>query len=141
MLKVVVDTNVIVSALIKPQSNPALTISFILNGDCELCLSDKIFTEYEGVLAREKFKHLDRPRVKELLLRLKRRALWVTPKVSVDNITKDPADKVFLECALEARADFFITGNIHHFPVKNFDNTLIVSPNEFMDLITKLLVK
>ena len=141
MLKVVVDTNVIVSALLRPQSNPALTISLILNGDCRLCLSDEIFTEYEEVLAREKFKRLDRPRVKELLFTLKRRALWVTPKVSIDNVAKDPADKVFLECALEAEADFLITGNIHHFPVKNFHNTLIVTPSEFMAFITKLLIK
>ena len=141
MLKVVVDTNVIVSALLRPQSNSALTISLILDGDCRLCLSDDIFTEYEGVLAREKFKRLDRPRVKELLFTIKGRALWVTPKGSIDNVAKDPADKVFLECALEAEADFLITGNIHHFPVKNFHNTLIVTPSEFMAFITKLLIK
>lgn len=109
MLKVVVDTNVIVSALLRPQSNPTLTISLIPNGDCRLCLSDEIFAEYEEVFAREKFKRLEKPRVKELLFALKRRVLWVTPKVSIDNVAKDPADKVFLECALEAEADFLIT--------------------------------
>jgi uncharacterized protein len=139
MFKVVVDTNVIVSALLRPQSNPALTISLILNRNCRLCLSEEILAEYEGVLAREKFKHLDRVRVKELLLTLKRRALWVTPGVSIDNVAKDPADKVFLECALEAKADFLITGNIHDFPGKYFHNTLIVAPSEFLDLITKII--
>jgi putative PIN family toxin of toxin-antitoxin system len=104
-------------------------------------LSNEIFTEYEGVLAREKFKRLDRARVKQPLLTLERRAFWVTPKVSIDYVAKDPADKVFLECALEAKADFLITGNVHHFPVKNFHSTLIVTPSEFMALITKLVVK
>jgi len=42
MLQVVVDTNVIVSALLRPQSNPALTISLILNRDCGLCLTDEL---------------------------------------------------------------------------------------------------
>jgi len=50
MLEVVVDTNVIVSALLRPQSNPALTISLIHNRDCRLCLSDEIFTEYDNII-------------------------------------------------------------------------------------------
>ncbi len=49
MLRIVLDTNIIVSALLRPQSNPALTISLILNRDCRLCLSDEIFTEYDNI--------------------------------------------------------------------------------------------
>jgi len=138
MLKVVVDTNVIVSALLKRQSNPALIISVILQGNCKLCLSEEIFIEFEEVLARDKFKRLDRLKVKELLFGLKKNSLWVVPKISVNDVAKDPSDNTFLECALEARADFLITGNIHHFPVKQFHQTRIVSPVEFLNLITKL---
>ena len=141
MLRIVVDTNVVVSALLKPQSYPALILSLFIRGDCMVCLSEEIFTEYEAVLAREKFKRLEEARVKELLSIFKRRTLWVVPKVSINDVAKEPADKVFLECALEAKADFLITGNIHHFPAKNFHNTLIVTPREFVDHITKLLVK
>ncbi|MBS3906904.1 MAG: PIN domain-containing protein, partial [Syntrophaceae bacterium] len=46
MLRIVVDTNVVVSALLKPQSNPALTLSLFIQGDCTVCLSKEIFTEY-----------------------------------------------------------------------------------------------
>ncbi len=138
MLKIVVDTNIIVSALLKTLSNPALIISIILQGNCKLCLSEEIFTEFEEVLARHKFKHLDRLKVKELLSTLKKNSLWVVPKISVNDVAKEPSDNAFLECALEARADFLITGNIHHFPVEQFHQIRIVSPVEFLDIITKL---
>lgn len=126
MLKVVIDTNIIVSALLKTQSNPALIISIILQRNYKLCLSEEIFSEFEEVLARDKFKHLDRLKVKELLSTLKKNSLWVVPKISVNDVAKDPADNAFLECAFETGADFLITGNIHHFPVKQFHQTRIV---------------
>ena len=137
MVKLVVDTNLVVSALLKPQSNPALIISLILRGDCLLCLTDHIITEYVEVLAREKFQRLDRAKVTELLSKLKKLALWVAPKVSLDEMVQDPADNAFLECAVEAKAKFFITGNIHHFPFKKYRQALIVTPAEFMAHIIK----
>ena len=135
MVKLVVDTNLVVSALLKPQSNPALVISLILRGDCSLCLTQDIMTEYAEVLAREKFQRLDRPKVNELLSKLKKLALWIEPKVSLHEVVQDPADNTLLECALEAKADFFITGNIHHFPFKKYRQTLIVTAAEFMSHI------
>jgi putative PIN family toxin of toxin-antitoxin system len=141
MLRIVVDTNVVVSALLKPQSNPALILSLFIRGDCMVCLSKEIFTEYEEVLAREKFRRLEEARVKELLSIFKRRALWVVPKVSINDVAKEPADNTFLECALEAKADFLISGNIHHFPAKQFHHTHIVTPVEFLSFVTKLIGK
>jgi len=138
MVKLVVDTNLVVSALLKPQSNPALVISLILRGDCSLCLTQDIMTEYAEVLAREKFQRLDRPKVNELLSKLKKLALWIEPKVSLHEVVQDPADNTLLECALEAKADFFTTGNIHHFPFKKYRQTLIVTPAEFMAHIIEM---
>ena len=59
MLKLVIDTNVVISSLLKPESNPALIMSLILRGDYRLCVTEKIFSEYEEVSARGKFKKLD----------------------------------------------------------------------------------
>ena len=137
MLKLVVDTNLFVSALLKPQSNPTLIISLILRGDCSLCLTNDIMTEYAEVLAREKFKRLDRTKGNELLSKLKQLALWIAPKVSLHEVIQDPADNAFLECAVEAKADFLITGNIQHFPFKKYRQTLILTPAEFMAHIIK----
>jgi putative PIN family toxin of toxin-antitoxin system len=139
MLKLVIDTNVVISSLLKPESNPALIMSLVLRGDCTLCVTEAIFLEYEGVLGRGKFKKLDQAGVGEFLSTLRKRALWVVPKVTIDDVTKDPDDNAFLECALESKADFLITGNIHHFPEKKFRHTSIVTPGEFVSYAVKLI--
>jgi putative PIN family toxin of toxin-antitoxin system len=124
-----------VSALLKPDSVPELILSLILEGEMVLCLSEPIATEYEEVLKREKFKKLDRQKVKALLSRLKSQARWVSPTVRLQAAKRDPEDNKFLECAEEA--DFFITGNIKHFPPGKFKGTIILRPAEFLFVIAK----
>ncbi|SPJ14515.1 conserved hypothetical protein [Syntrophobacter sp. SbD2] len=139
MLKAVIDTNVLVSALLKPDSLPELILSLILEGEIVLCLSQPIAMEYEEVLAREKFKKLGRQKVKALLSRLKSQARWVEPTIRLQAAKGDPEDDKFLECAVEAEADFFITGNIKHFPPGKFKGTSILRPAEFLSVIAKML--
>jgi uncharacterized protein len=79
MLKVVIDTNVVISALLKQESNPALIMSLILRGICTLCLTEKIFVEYEEVSGRGKFKKLAQASVREFLSALRRRGLMGRP--------------------------------------------------------------
>ena len=127
MLKVVLDTNVLVSALLKPDSMPELILSLILSGEILLCLSEPISAEYEEVIKRDKFKKLDQRKVKELLSRLKSQAQWVEPKVHLQVTLADPGDNKFLECADKAGADFLITGNLRHFPAGKFKKTAILN--------------
>lgn len=139
MIKIVLDTNVLVSALLKPGSTPELIISMIRQKQILLCLSKDIFAEYSEVLNRDKFKGLDRKKVKELLSKLKKDAMWIEPHASVDVIKADPDDNRFLECTLEARADFLVTGNIHHFSFKKFHGTQITTPRKFLYIMAKAL--
>lgn len=139
MLKLVVDTNIIVSALLKPDSLPDSIINMILNKNFNLCLSEDIFDEYQQVLGRGKFKGLNQEKTRRLLLKIKKNAKLVKPTVSVNIIKRDPEDNKFLECALEAKADYFITGNIKHFTFKKFRNTYIITPRDFLDIISKML--
>lgn len=132
MLKVVLDTNVLVSALLKPDSTPELVVSLILEDFVLLCMSPPVFNEYQEVLNREKFRRLDRNKMKAFLVRLKAKARWVEPKVHLDIILSDPEDNRFLECAVEAQADFLITGNTKHFPFKRFKKAQITTPAEFL---------
>jgi putative PIN family toxin of toxin-antitoxin system len=141
MLKIVLDTNVIVSALLKSESNPALIVSLVFQDQLTLCLSKDIFVEYQGVLKRLKFKDLDQGSLKKLWTRLKNKALWVSPTVTLKMILEDPADNTFLECAQEVGADFLITGNIHHFSFKKVGKTHILTPGEFINTIAKLIIK
>jgi len=81
---------------------------------------------------------LDQAGVGEFLATLRKRASWVVPKVTIDDVTKGPDDNAFLECALESKADFLITGNIHHFPEK-FRHASIVTPAEFVSHAVRLI--
>lgn len=139
-MKVVIDTNVLVSGLIKPGSPPELILLLVLNDQVNLYISGDIFQEYGQVLSRGKFgKYLNSKRIKTFLSEIKERAVEINPQVAVHLIKEDPADNKFLECALEANADFFITGNKRHFPFKKFHKTRIVTPVEFLSMITNLL--
>ncbi|MFA6107081.1 MAG: putative toxin-antitoxin system toxin component, PIN family [Patescibacteria group bacterium] len=141
MLKVVLDTNIIVSAMHRNEGSPALIVSSVLNGKLKLCLSDEIFSEYAGVLNRPRFRYLDRPAVKKVLAQLNKKSLRVCPKETIDIIKDDPEDNKFLECATEARADFLITGNKKHFPFSKFGKTAVMSPGEFALVLAKLLMR
>ncbi len=63
----------------------------------------------------------------------------MTPKVHLAITELDPDDNKFLECASEAKAEFLITGNTKHFPFKEFKETRVVSPAEFVAMIAKRL--
>ena len=139
--KVFVDTNVLVSALLKEYSPPALIVSLILQETLKLCLSPEILSEYKRVLSYNKFQDLDQTAVKALLAKLLRKSLLVEPKALLDVVKADSEDNKFLECALEAKADFFITGNIKHFSFKEFHQTRIVNPSQFLQIIAHTLVE
>ena len=141
MLKIVVDTNVIVSALLRSGSNPALVVSLIARKEIKLCLSADIFSEYQKVLDRPKFKWIDQKKVKKFLSQMKEESLWVEPKISVDVIKADPADNKFLECALQCGAEFIVTGNTKHFPSMKFKGSLILTPREFLEYIAKSIFR
>ena len=140
MPKVILDTNVIVSGLLKPESNPALILALFLEGYLTVCLSEEIWTEYREVLKRPKFQHLDHASIETFFSIFRGKALWVVPRGSVDILRSDPADNKFLACALEAQANYLITGNTRHFPPEKFHATRIISPRDFIDLIGAAII-
>jgi len=137
MIRVVIDTNILVSALLQPESRPAAVLMLALSGEVQLCVSDAVFAEYDEVIRRP---HLKRsPDVIENTLQSVRRlGHWVKPDVRVAACV-DPDDNIFLECAEAARADYLVTGNQRHFP-KFWKNTKIVSSREFLDIIAPHLL-
>ena len=137
-MKVILDTNVLVSALISA-GNPSLILEKVIESDSiQVCLSTLIFEEYLEVLARPKFQKS--PGFIEnatlVLHFLKTHSLSFEPKRKVE-LLKDKSDNKFLELALESKADFLITGNSQDFKIATFRNTKIVTPKEFVDLIPK----
>lgn len=126
--RVVYDTNVIVSAVLKAQSTPALLVAFALSGHITPCLSPVILEEYEDVLKRPKF-GFDDQTVDTFLQEFRAVAKLVKPTRRVRAALDEP-DNRFLECAQVARAGYLVTGNKKHFPFVTFGKTRIVSPAE-----------
>jgi putative PIN family toxin of toxin-antitoxin system len=137
MLKVVFDTNVIVSAALYEKSLPSLLLSLGLEDKVRFFVSPAVLNEYEAVLKRPRFK-LGHKEVTELMGKISRKALMVTPTKRLRIIKADEPDNRILECAIKANADFIITGNKRHFPFEEFKGSKIVTPREFINSISEL---
>ncbi len=128
----VLDTNVLVSAMLKTSSVPGQVAAEALYGDIIPILNEDILSEYEDVLNRPKF-CFDKRAVEVFLDDLKRRAVYSDYGLIEDEIP-DPKDIVFYAVLMEKRKDeeaYLVTGNIKHFPVK----TYVVTPREMLDII------
>jgi uncharacterized protein len=129
MIKVVIDTNIIVSAFLKRHSIPEIIFSLAKQQTFHTCLTQDVFNEYTTVLRRPKFRILRYTDVVKELSVLKKNALWVKP-ISIKGDLEDKSDLKFLACAASAKADFLITGNAKDFP-QQFSTTAIVTPRAF----------
>jgi len=134
MVTVVYDTNVVVSAALKPRSLPASLVALAMAKKVRLFLSPAILQEYTEVLKRPKFA-LNPVTVKAFVRDVRKAAVLVRPSLRVSQ-APDEADNRFLECASAARAGYLVTGNKKHFPFPEFEGTKIVSPAEFAHLLT-----
>ncbi len=129
MQRVVIDTNVLVSALIQ-RSYPYLIFNnLFLEDKITLCISDELMTEYYEVLNRKKFsKYADFLIQAELMLAtIEKKSIHYSPKHKL-KIIKDKDDNMLLELAEECKADYLITGNTNDFTIPKHKKTLIVTP-------------
>jgi len=131
MIRVVIDTNILVSALLKPEDIPAAIVMLALSRKVELCVSDDIFAEYDEVVRRPRF-NLPADAIEGVLRSIRKLGHWVEPSVRVEGI--DPDDNIFLECALAAKADYLVTGNQRHFPDR-WKKTKVISARELIELL------
>lgn len=136
LLKVVLDTNVIVSAHLNPDGLERIVLNLGLSTSLVLFVTRDILDEYRSVLERKKF-GLDARLVNESLQLLKATAVTVFPRASV-SASPDPEDNKFLECAQSAGADYLVTGNKRHFPGR-WKDTHVVNSREFIELIAQAL--
>jgi putative PIN family toxin of toxin-antitoxin system len=136
MIRIVLDTNVLISAHLKDAGAEARVFDLVTNQQVSLCVSDLILIEYEGVLSRRKFR-IEKERVNQSMDLIRRVAVLVTPTASVSASSDEP-DNRFLECAEEAKADYLVTGNKRHFP-KRWKDTKVVNAREFLELIVTQL--
>jgi putative PIN family toxin of toxin-antitoxin system len=132
-LKVVLDTNVVVSAHLSDAGYPSFVVDLCLSSRLRWCVSREILDEYIEVLRRKRF-HIDPKRIYASLRLIQEQAKFVKPRQRLA-VCSDPDDNRFLECAKEPGADYVVTGNKRHFPGR-FGETRVVSPRELIEIIT-----
>jgi uncharacterized protein len=136
-LRLVIDTNVVVSAAIEPEGLQRTVLLLAMTKSVRWYVSEAIVEEYALVLARPELK-IRRSSRQQLLQLIKNHARVVVPS-RMAQITSDPDDNIFVECADAARADYQVTGNQRHFP-KFWKNTKIIRSTEFLSVIAPHLI-
>jgi putative PIN family toxin of toxin-antitoxin system len=131
--RIVIDTNVLISAALKPQRPPALVIHLVAFRAVELFVSEAVLAEYRDVFSRAKFAHIPPPEVAALLAMIKQEATLVTPTERLA-ISEHESDNRFYECATAAQADFIVTGNARHFP-RPHGQTKIITARGLLELV------
>ena len=130
-LRLVLDTNLLVSAVLKPEGLPRTVLLLALTKPARLYVSDAILSEYGDVLSRPEL-DIRKGLRRQFLQIVENRARRISP-ARLPLVTSDPDDNIFLECADAARADYLVTGNPRHFP-KFWKKTKVITAREFLTL-------
>ena len=136
-LRLVVDTNIVVSAALKPDGLQRTVLLLAITKPARLYVSNVILTEYRDVLSRPELQIRKGPR--QQLFDLIRKRAHLIDAVRTVQITYDPEDNMFIECADAARADYLVTGNVRHFP-RFWKNIKVVTSREFLSLVAPHLL-
>jgi uncharacterized protein len=132
-LRIVLDTNVLVSGLLSPFRPPGQIVRLVSAGTVTLCLDARVFSEYDEVLARPRF-GFDPDAVAALLDYIDFTSEVAAARPLAVRLP-DPDDEPFLEVALACGADCLVTGNLAHFPKESRAGVTVLSPAEFVDRV------
>jgi putative PIN family toxin of toxin-antitoxin system len=134
MKKLVLDTNVLVSALISTKSNPALLLD-AAGKNYSLFISKDILSELEGVISRDKFGFSDE-KIDSAIEAILSFSEVVNPEIKFDVVKSDPDDNKILECAVACGASYIVSGDKHLLNLKEYENIKIISPKDAIDLLS-----
>jgi uncharacterized protein len=137
-LRLVIDTNVVVSAALKPERSQRTVLVLAMTKPARWYVSNPILAEYAAVLARPELKI--RRRLRQQLLQLIRNHTQLVAPSRLTHAAFDPVDNMFIECADAARADYLVTGNLRHFP-RFWKQTKVISSSEFLGIIAPHLFR
>lgn len=137
MIRVILDANIYISALLKPTGSPSQLLQKGLDGAFETILSEAIFLEICRVLnykkIKERLSYTD-DQIKKFLERLVDISSWTSDEIAVA-ACEDPKDDIYLSCAKESQANFLVSGDEHLLKIKNFEETRIVTTRQFLDYL------
>ncbi len=135
MLYAVIDTNVLVSALLNFNSKPGSVLLSVFTGTTIPLLNAEISSEYHEVLSRRKFK-FPAILVSTVLDKLEASALEITVSDEIYSEVLDPKDQCFYAVTMTGRLTndvLLVTGNVRHFPQQSF----VVTPAQFVEIAEK----
>ncbi|MBI5653575.1 MAG: putative toxin-antitoxin system toxin component, PIN family [Chloroflexi bacterium] len=138
MLKVVLDTNVLVSALIMKQGKPGQIIAQAHERTFSLLLADGILQETRVALH---YKHIQKrfhptdQSIEDFLSKLRVICTMVVIQQIEKIIPQDPPDNIVLACAVEGGADYLVSGNLHLLDLKQHRGVKIVTPAQFLEIL------
>ncbi|MFC1825325.1 putative toxin-antitoxin system toxin component, PIN family [Thermodesulfobacteriota bacterium] len=135
-MKVVLDTNILVSGLLTPFGTSGEIIRMVSGGKLILQYDSRILLEYQEVLYRSKFK-FNKDQINSLIDYIKKNGQAV-PTSPLNKRLPDPDDAPFLEAAIGGEAEYLVTGNKVHYPRKFTERIKIVSPIEFVNFYRKI---
>jgi putative PIN family toxin of toxin-antitoxin system len=137
-LRLVLDTNVVVSAVLKPEGLQRTVLLLAMTKPARWYVSDPIVSEYSLVLARPELK-IRKGLRQQFLQLVKSHSRAIVPS-HLPPITSDPADNIFVECADAARADYLVTGNERHYP-RFWKSTKIINSRDFLNIVSPHLIR
>ena len=140
MLKIVLDSNVFVSALINPRGKPAQILNYVFESKVRLFTSPSIIEELERVLSYPKLvkRHgLEKQELKKFVSDLLSILSLVEGKKAIEVIAEDPADNNYLSCVVDAKADFIVSGDIHLLNLREYEGIQIITPAQFLEMLEK----
>ena len=133
-MRVVLDTNVLISALAFPGSKPDQVLERVRRRETDLFISSFILGELERVLAR-KFRHTT-AEVRQRVAAIRRMATLVEPGERIHLVEAMDDDNRNLECAVAARADYLVTGDREHLlPLRSVQGIPIITPAALIELL------
>lgn len=136
MIRLVIDTNVFVSALISTRSIPALLLDEA-GKKYSLFISKEILGEVEDVISREKF-GFSKQKISSALEAILSFSEIINPEIKVDVIKSDPDDNKILECAIACMASYIVSGDSHLLELREYGSIKIINPKTALELLNDL---
>lgn len=134
--QVVLDTNVFISALFW-KGNPNEILRKCYAKELKLLTSEEILGEIARILTRERKFELTKGEITKHIDIIKSNSELLMPKIRVNEITEDPADNKFLECAVAGKADYIVSGDRHLLNLKKYENIRILNSSEFLKIFRR----
>ena len=138
MLRAILDTNVVISGVITDHGAPFQVLQRWRNSEFVLITSEPILKEVERVLNYPKIKqkrHLTEENIRNVMELLQKYGIVTPADITIEAVPEDPADNKFVVAAVEAEADYIVSGDRHLKDLSSYHGIRIVSPDEFLRVL------